>query len=120
MTRSAVRAPLLLSLLLVLPAPLRAAEAPAKDATAPTRDANAAVLKELPFADRGDCADARRGFIAALVEAPYAVVLKQLSFADAIALGHRQRDQAGRAFGPARQLRAALRHRHAARAALSA
>lgn len=68
MTRSAVRAPLLLSLLLILPAPLLAAVAPAKDATAPTRDANAAVLKELPFADRGDFADARHGFIAALPE----------------------------------------------------
>jgi alkyl sulfatase BDS1-like metallo-beta-lactamase superfamily hydrolase len=68
MTRPAVRVPLPLSLLLVLLAPLLAAQAPSKEATTPTRDGNAAVLNELPFADRGDFADARRGFIAALPE----------------------------------------------------
>jgi alkyl sulfatase BDS1-like metallo-beta-lactamase superfamily hydrolase len=66
MTRSAVRAPLPLTLLLAFLTPLLAAQAPPKDAAPTTRDANAAVLKELPFADRGDFADARRGFIAAL------------------------------------------------------
>jgi alkyl sulfatase BDS1-like metallo-beta-lactamase superfamily hydrolase len=39
---------------------------PAKPATAVTRAANAAVLQELPFADRSDFADAQRGLVAKL------------------------------------------------------
>jgi alkyl sulfatase BDS1-like metallo-beta-lactamase superfamily hydrolase len=66
MTRSAVGRPLRSRLPVALLVPLLAAQAPPKEATAPTRDANAAVLAELPFADRGDFADAQQGFIAAL------------------------------------------------------
>ena len=49
-------------------APALAAEAP-KDATPQTRQANAAVLKELPFADTQDFEDAKRGFIATIPNA---------------------------------------------------
>src|SRR5438067_3934213 len=40
--------------------------AQSKDAEPATRDANAAVLDSLPFSDRQDFEDARRGFVAAL------------------------------------------------------
>ncbi len=40
-----------------------------KNAEPMVADANAAVLKELPFADRHDYADAERGFIGSLPEA---------------------------------------------------
>src|SRR5438094_5369519 len=43
-----------------------AAIAQPKDAEPPTREANAAVLTTLPFADRQDFEDARRGFVATL------------------------------------------------------
>jgi alkyl sulfatase BDS1-like metallo-beta-lactamase superfamily hydrolase len=66
MTRSVVRVPLPLLVMLALVAPLLAARAQPKEAAPATRDANAAVLKELPFADRADFDDARRGFVAAL------------------------------------------------------
>jgi alkyl sulfatase BDS1-like metallo-beta-lactamase superfamily hydrolase len=46
--------------------PEPAAPVPPKDATAITQEANAALLKELPFADQQDFADAQRGFIATL------------------------------------------------------
>ncbi|TDF64067.1 alkyl/aryl-sulfatase [Cupriavidus sp. L7L] len=50
---------------LLLPLPAVAGEAPVApgDATAATRQANAEVLKHLPFANRQDFEDARRGFI---------------------------------------------------------
>ena len=44
---------------------------PRKDATEATKSANAALLKELPFSDRSDFANAHRGFIAPL---PAAVI----------------------------------------------
>src|SRR6266511_1036263 len=40
--------------------------AQSKDAEPATREANAAVLNDLPFSDRQDFEDARRGFLAAL------------------------------------------------------
>ncbi len=40
-----------------------------KDAEPATREANAAVLRTLPFDDRGDFADAQRGFVATLPDA---------------------------------------------------
>lgn len=49
------------------------AEPAPKDAEPATRAANAAVLKELPFADRQDFEDAKRGFIA---NEPNLVVLR--------------------------------------------
>lgn len=67
MTRSTVpvllRSGLVLGMLAALPG---GAGAQPKDAAPATRDANAAVLQQLPFADREDFADARRGFVAAL------------------------------------------------------
>src|SRR5258707_2556790 len=50
----------------MLAAPSGGAGAQPQDAAPATRDANAAVLQQLPFADRDDFADARRGFVAAL------------------------------------------------------
>ena len=46
--------------------PTSTVSAQAKDAEPATRRANAEVLRALPFADRTDSDDARRGFIAAL------------------------------------------------------
>lgn len=43
-------------------------QAPPKDATEATKNANAAVLNELPFADKQDFEDANRGFIATVPE----------------------------------------------------
>src|SRR5262245_6524594 len=45
------------------------AAAQSKDAGPPTRQANAEVLRSLPLADRGDFADAQRGFVASLLDA---------------------------------------------------
>src|SRR6266516_4389165 len=46
--------------------------AQSKDAEPATREANAAVLNGLPFSDRQDFEDARRGFLAALPDGPIA------------------------------------------------
>jgi len=54
-------APLVLACIVVAPTVVRGAEP--KEATASTKQVNAGILKRMPFADRADYEDARRGLI---------------------------------------------------------
>lgn len=57
----------LLALAISLNSSLVLAQVEPKEASEQTRQANAAVLKELPFSDKQDFEDAKKGFIATLV-----------------------------------------------------
>jgi alkyl sulfatase BDS1-like metallo-beta-lactamase superfamily hydrolase len=64
-----------LAVLSLLAAPLALAQqtalAPAKDATAITRQDNLAVYQQLPFADKTDFDDARRGFMGTIASGTF-------------------------------------------------